>query len=262
MYDLIWKRTIASQMSDAKYETTTVTLAVDRRTGAARRVHRIRHRLHLQGIPRGVRRGPRREAQRRRQGRRPVAAGARRRRHAAPEGGRAEGARDHPEAPLHRGEPRQGARGEGHRPPVDVREHHRRDPRSRLRHQARPGARAELARVQRHPAARGALRRPGRLRLHRRARGRPRRDRPRRAAAHRLAQGLLLRLRRPAGSAQHRREPRRDRRARAELHARSATPTTLRFGKYGPYLDVDRPRRIPRPRRGASTSPRSSRPTS
>lgn len=29
MYDLIWKRTIASQMSDAKYETTTVTLAVD-----------------------------------------------------------------------------------------------------------------------------------------------------------------------------------------------------------------------------------------
>lgn len=28
MYDLIWKRTVASQMSDAKYETTTVTLAV------------------------------------------------------------------------------------------------------------------------------------------------------------------------------------------------------------------------------------------
>ncbi|MGQ2915525.1 type I DNA topoisomerase [Microbacterium aurantiacum] len=29
LYDLIWKRTMASQMSDAKYETTTVTLAVD-----------------------------------------------------------------------------------------------------------------------------------------------------------------------------------------------------------------------------------------
>ena len=29
MYDLIWKRTVASQMSDAKYETTTVMLAVD-----------------------------------------------------------------------------------------------------------------------------------------------------------------------------------------------------------------------------------------
>ncbi|QEW03892.1 type I DNA topoisomerase [Microbacterium lushaniae] len=29
MYDLVWKRTVASQMSDAKYETTTVTLRVD-----------------------------------------------------------------------------------------------------------------------------------------------------------------------------------------------------------------------------------------
>ncbi|REJ05922.1 type I DNA topoisomerase [Microbacterium bovistercoris] len=29
LYDLIWKRTVASQMSDAKYETTTVTLAAD-----------------------------------------------------------------------------------------------------------------------------------------------------------------------------------------------------------------------------------------
>ncbi|GAA2984095.1 DNA topoisomerase-1 [Microbacterium terrae] len=34
LYDLIWKRTMASQMSDAKYETTTVTLAV---TAAGRR---------------------------------------------------------------------------------------------------------------------------------------------------------------------------------------------------------------------------------
>ncbi len=29
LYDLIWKRTVASQMADAKYETTTVTLSVD-----------------------------------------------------------------------------------------------------------------------------------------------------------------------------------------------------------------------------------------
>ncbi|GAA2008677.1 type I DNA topoisomerase [Microbacterium ulmi] len=29
LYDMIWKRTLASQMSDAKYETTTVTIAVD-----------------------------------------------------------------------------------------------------------------------------------------------------------------------------------------------------------------------------------------
>ena len=37
MYDLIWKRTIASQMSDAKYETTTVTLAVQARATAVQR---------------------------------------------------------------------------------------------------------------------------------------------------------------------------------------------------------------------------------
>src|SRR5690606_34132247 len=29
LYDLIWKRTVASQMADAKYETTTVTLLAD-----------------------------------------------------------------------------------------------------------------------------------------------------------------------------------------------------------------------------------------
>src|SRR5690606_5942503 len=32
LYDLIWKRTVASQMADAKYETTTVTIAVDTST--------------------------------------------------------------------------------------------------------------------------------------------------------------------------------------------------------------------------------------
>ncbi|KJL49393.1 DNA topoisomerase 1 [Microbacterium hydrocarbonoxydans] len=32
LYDLIWKRTVASQMADAKYETTTVTLSVDTST--------------------------------------------------------------------------------------------------------------------------------------------------------------------------------------------------------------------------------------
>lgn len=41
LYDLIWKRTVASQMADAKYETTTVTIAVDtsselKGTGAAK----------------------------------------------------------------------------------------------------------------------------------------------------------------------------------------------------------------------------------
>ena len=108
------------------------------------------------------------------------------------QGRRAEGPRHQPQAALHRGEPRQGARGEGHRPPLDVREHHRRHPQSRLRHQARPGAHPELARVQRRAPARGALRRPRRLRLHRGARRRPRCDRPRRAEARRLAEGFYF----------------------------------------------------------------------
>ena len=63
-----------------------------RRRQRARRVHRIRNGLHLQGLPRGLRRGPRREARRRRQGRRPVAARSLAvRRRAAPEGRRAKG---------------------------------------------------------------------------------------------------------------------------------------------------------------------------
>ena len=187
MYDLIWKRTLASQMSDAKYETTTVTLGVTA-DGTARGVHGIRHRLHLQGLPRGLRRRPRREAQRRGQGRRPVAARDGDRRRAAAQGRRAQGARHRPQAALHRGEPGQGARREGDRASLDVREHHRCDPRPRLRHQARPGARAQLARLQRRAPARAALRLSRRLRLHGVAGGRSRCDRPRRAGPRRVAE--------------------------------------------------------------------------
>ena len=156
----------------------------------------------------------------------------------AAQGGRAEGPRDHPEAPLHRGEPRQGARGEGHRPPVDVREHHRRDPRPRLRHQARPGARPELARLQRRPAARGALRRPRRLRLHGGARGRPRRDRPRRAEARGVAEGRSTSAPTPRSGLRNIV----DNLGEIDARALNSTPigdtATLRFGKYGPYLEV------------------------
>ena len=53
-----------------------------------------------------------------------------------------------------------------------------------------------------------------------------------------------------------------------EIDARALNSTpigdvaTLRFGKYGPYLEVAEPRRTPRASRAASTSPRTSRPTS
>ena len=52
-----------------------------------------------------------------------------------------------PPRALHRGEPRQGARGARHRPPVDLRRDHGHDPRPRLRAQAGAGARAGVPRV-------------------------------------------------------------------------------------------------------------------
>ena len=63
LYELIWKRTVASQMADARGSTATVKLAGDarrRRGRAVRRVHRERHRHHLPGLPRRLRGGPRR----------------------------------------------------------------------------------------------------------------------------------------------------------------------------------------------------------
>ena len=131
----------------------------------------------------------------------------------------------------------------------------------RLRHQARPGADPELARVQRRAPARGALRRPRRLRLHRGARGRPRRDRPRRAEARGLAEGLLLRLRRPgracatSSTTSARSTPARSTRRRSATSRRSGSASTAPISR-------SPTRRIRRPSRAASTSPRTSHPTS
>ncbi len=48
-----------------------------------------------------------------------------------------------------------------------------------------------------------------------------------------------------------------------ELNSTRITDTaTLRFGKYGPYLEVTDPTAGPTPSRASSTSPRTSRPTS
>ena len=80
LYDLIWKRTVASQMADAKGQTATVTIEVGPTRSDAprargrhrarrehdRRVHGERHRHHLPRLPRRLRRGTRRGAQRRR----------------------------------------------------------------------------------------------------------------------------------------------------------------------------------------------------
>ena len=71
LYELIWKRTVASQMADARGSTATVQLGRDARRRARsrdRRVHRLRHRHHLPRLPRRLRGGPRRDRRRDAQG--------------------------------------------------------------------------------------------------------------------------------------------------------------------------------------------------
>ncbi len=60
LYELIWKRTLASQMADAKLATTTVRLAATRRGRPRGRVQRVRHGHGVRRLPRRVRGGHRR----------------------------------------------------------------------------------------------------------------------------------------------------------------------------------------------------------
>ena len=106
-----------------------------------------------------------------------------------------------PAGPLHRAEPGRPARGAGHRPPVDLRVDHADDPGPRIRLEEGQRAGALLHRVRRGQPARAALRPAGRLRLHRLAGGGARRDRRRHAAAGRLADRVLLRRCRAAAAA-------------------------------------------------------------
>ncbi len=115
----------------------------------------------------------------------------------------------------------------------------------------------QLDRVQRRPAARGVLRRPRRVRLHRRYGGRPRPDRRRRGEPGRLAHRLLLRQRdQPAACGASSTTSARS--TPAEINSiKIADDLTLRIGKYGPYLEA--PAEEGRPR-AASTCRRTSPP--
>ena len=155
LYDLIWKRTVASQMSDATYETTTVTLEVNAggrlaEFTASGTVYTFKGFLQAYEEGRDEKRS---DADKADEQSLPSSPSATR---SAISDVEPKGHSTTPEAALHRGEPRQGAGGEGHRAPLDVRQHHRHDHRARLRHQARAGARAQLARVQRGAAARSS----------------------------------------------------------------------------------------------------------
>ena len=133
LYDLIWKRSIASQMEAARFERTTVDVA-SRRQG--RRPARHRPGRDLRRLPQGLHRGPRRRRVRplRRRGRRPPAADRQRRarRQAV---GHARAALHPAAAALHRGDARQAHGGARHRPALDLRLDRLDDPGARLRPQ-------------------------------------------------------------------------------------------------------------------------------
>ena len=175
LYDLIWKRTIASQMKDATGSTVSVRLGArassgeDAEFGASGTT--ITFRGFLAAYEEGRDEEPEsagRESCCRRSSEGDCARGAE---------ARAAGPLDHAAGALHRGDARARARGARHRPPVDVRVDHEHDPRPRLRLQARHRARAVVPRLLGRRAARAAFREARRLRLHRADGGRPRPDR-------------------------------------------------------------------------------------
>ena len=176
LYELIWQRTVASQMKDATGESVSVRVAGHLDRGRAGRVRRDRQGHQFLRVPEGLRRGHRRPGRRPRRPGAPAAAAGRERpaRRAA---ARARRALHQAAGPLHRGVAGQGARGPGDRAAVHVRVDPRHDPGPRLRVQEghRPGP--LVPGLRRRQPARAALRPAGRLRVHRADGGRSRRDR-------------------------------------------------------------------------------------
>ena len=142
LYELIWKRTVASQMADARGSTATVKLGAHARGRPGRGVQRQRHGHHLPRVPRRLRGGPRRGADQ------PSAPGEPRRSVACPSSARAcaithaacrgRRPRDLAAAALHRGHPREGHGGEGDRSTLDL--CRRRSARSRTAATSTPAA--------------------------------------------------------------------------------------------------------------------------
>ena len=185
LYELIWKRTVASQMKDATGESVSVRVgraaAARRRGGGAPSSPPPARSSPSTGSSRRTSRAPTTRTPSGTTG----SAGCRRwpratRCGAAARPGRA---RHPPAGPLHRGDPGQGAGGPGDRAAVHLRLDHRHDPRPRVRVQEGHRAGALLPGLRRRQPAGAALRPAGRLRLHRPDGGRARRDRPRRGGA-------------------------------------------------------------------------------
>ena len=201
LYELIWMRTIASQMKDAEGRSITVTIDATPEQGEAVHLRRLRADHHLPRLPQGLRRvrstTPTRPPTTPRPGcriwSRARRCGRSRSRPPATRPGR------RPATPSRRWWPSSRSwRSAGPR----------RTPRSsapspvaRLRVQARLGAGADLAGLRGHPAAGGALPEAGRLRLHRGDGGGAGPDRRRQRRADRGADRLLLRFQGASGAA-------------------------------------------------------------
>ena len=219
LYDLIWKRTVASQMADARIRRVTLRLDgdLDRRRGGDVPGDGPHHRVPR--LPPRLRRG-RRRPRRRARGPRDDPAAARRRRDGRVPRAPAVGPHHAAAGALHRGEPGEGARGARHRSAVHVRVGDRDDPRPRLRVEEGHRARPDVDGVRQGAAARALLRPPHRLRVHRDDGGGARRHRARRGRSREVAPLLLLRQRpgraaRPRG----RGAPRADRQGRGQRGA-------------------------------------------
>ena len=255
LYDLIWKRTVACQMKDATGESVSVRvqgtpgrpgkIKISRPNGPWRlrqapsfdadrraddRVRRVRQGHQLLRVPQGLRRVQRRpEPRPGRPGAAAAAAGRER-----PADGAADQrprARHQAARPLHRGEPDQGARRPGDRPPVDLRVDHRHDPGPGLRVQEGHRAGPLLPRLRGRQPARAALPRAGRLRVHGPDGGRARRHRPRRGRAGAVADPVLLRPR----VRRQRRRPQRGAPARGGRRPRSRGRRAGRGRGHGPF---------------------------
>ena len=68
LYELVWMRTVASQMADARGETVSVRLGATARDGRDAEFGDSRHRDHVPRLPRRLRGGPRRASRGRRRG--------------------------------------------------------------------------------------------------------------------------------------------------------------------------------------------------
>ena len=178
LYELVWKRAVASQMADAQLLRTSIEITGTHARRPARRVLGQRQGDRVRRLPARLRRGQRRSVGRTRRagnaaaeahGRRPGARArpARRDSHPAASVG-AKGHETVAAGALHRSVAREAARRRRHRPAVHLRADGGHDPAPRLREQAGQGAGAELHGVRGDAAAARALRRLRRHRLHRR----------------------------------------------------------------------------------------------